>query len=92
MFLAIPLLIYLLDLSLSGPEGFAAAQETLHGWFSVLIVFGLVWSLTHHLLAGLRYLLIDVHIGVEKPLYRQTAWAVVIAAPVLALLLTGVLL
>jgi len=92
MFLAIPLMVYLLDLSLSGPEGFAAADALVHSWFGVLVVFALMWSLLHHLLAGIRYLLIDVHLGVEKPVFRQTAWAVTVAAPPLALILTGVVL
>lgn len=92
MFLATPLMIYLLDLSLSGEQGFAAADELVHGWFFVLVVFGLIWSLVHHLLAGIRYLLIDIDVGVEKPLYQQSAMAVLVAAPVLALILTGVIL
>ena len=92
MFLGTPLMIYLLGLSLSGEQGFAEATELAHNWFFVLIIFGLVWSLMHHLLAGIRYLLIDIDIGVEKPLYRQTAQAVVYAAPVLALIVTGVML
>lgn len=92
MFLALPLLIYLLDLSLSGAAGFAAADGMLHGLFGALFVFLLMWSLAHHLLAGIRYLLIDVDLGVDKGLARQTALGVVIAGPVLGLLLAwGVL-
>ena len=92
LFLAILPVLYLLELSLSGQQGFAEATALSHGWFFGLVVFVLVWSLLHHLLAGLRYLLIDVHVGVEKPVYRQTAWAVVAAAPLLAFVVTGVLL
>lgn len=92
MFLATPLMIYLLDLSLSGEAGYARADELVHGWFFILIIFGLIWSLMHHLLAGIRYLLIDIDIGVEKPLFRQTAQAVTVVAPVLALIFTGVIL
>jgi succinate dehydrogenase / fumarate reductase cytochrome b subunit len=92
MFLATPLLIYLLDLSLSGEAGYARADELVHGWFFILLLFVLVWSLLHHLLAGIRYLLIDVDIGVDKPHYRQSALAVLVAAPLLALIVTGVIL
>ena len=92
MFLAIPVMLYLLDLSLSGPDGYAAASDFVHSWVGVLVVFALIWSLMHHLLAGIRYLLIDVHIGVEKPLFRQTAWVATILAPGLALILTGAVL
>lgn len=89
MVLVIPLLIYLLDLSLSGPDGFVHAKGIFAGGLVKLILFLFLWGLMHHFLAGIRYLLIDIDIGVEKPLFRQTAWAVTLAAPVLALLLLG---
>lgn len=89
MFLALPYLIHLLDLSLSGPEGFAEANAAVHGFIGKVFVFLIMWSLMHHLLAGIRYLLIDVHYGVEKSMAQQTALAVVIAGPILGLLLTG---
>lgn len=89
MFVALPYLIYLLDLSLSGPAGFAEAVESVHGFVGTVFVFLIMWSLSHHLLAGIRYLLIDVDLGVEKEMARQTALAVVVAGPVLGLLLTG---
>ncbi|MES9946678.1 succinate dehydrogenase, cytochrome b556 subunit [Candidatus Thiodiazotropha sp. CDECU1] len=92
MVLAIPLLIYLLDLSLSGPDGFAAAKGLFANGLVKLILFLFVWGLMHHFLAGIRYLLIDIDIGVEKPMFRQTAWAVTLVAPVLALILLGGLL
>jgi succinate dehydrogenase / fumarate reductase cytochrome b subunit len=89
--LAIPFAIYLLDLSLRGPEGFARAHVLLDGWLARLILLGLFWSLLHHLLAGIRYLLLDVDVGIDKPRYRQSAWAVLIAAPILAVVLLGAL-
>jgi succinate dehydrogenase / fumarate reductase cytochrome b subunit len=48
-----------------------------------------MWSLAHHFLAGIRYLLIDVDYGVEKEMAQQTALGVVIAGPILGLLLAG---
>jgi succinate dehydrogenase / fumarate reductase cytochrome b subunit len=92
MALAIPFMIYLLDLALEGEQGFAAAGALLDGVLMKLVIFALVWAVLHHLLAGIRYLLIDVHVGVEKPVYRQTAWVAVIAAPLLAVAFTGMLL
>jgi succinate dehydrogenase / fumarate reductase cytochrome b subunit len=92
MVLAIPLLIYLLDLSLSGSEGFAVAKGLFDSALVKIILFLFLWGLMHHFLAGIRYLLIDIDIGVEKPLFRQTAWAVTLVAPVLALMLLGGLL
>lgn len=89
MFLALPYLIYLLDLSLSGAEGYRQAAAQLHSLAGVVFVFLIMWSLAHHLLAGIRYLLIDVDLGVEKELARRTALGVVIAGPILGVLLTG---
>lgn len=89
MFITLPYLIYLLGLSLDGPEGYAAANQSVHSVFGTLFVFLLMWSLAHHLLAGIRYLLIDVDLGVEKEMARQSALAVTIAGPILGLLLTG---
>jgi succinate dehydrogenase / fumarate reductase cytochrome b subunit len=89
MVLSIPLLVYLLDLSLSSPQGFVEAAALFDNMLVKLILLGFIWGLMHHLLAGIRYLLIDIDIGVEKPLFRQTAWAVIVAAPVLALILMG---
>jgi succinate dehydrogenase / fumarate reductase cytochrome b subunit len=89
--LAIPFVIYLVDLSLRGPEGYARAHQLLDGWFAKLVLLGLLWSLLHHFFAGLRYLLLDIDVGIDKPAYRQSAWAVIVAAPVLAVALLGAL-
>jgi len=92
MFLSIPFFIYLLDRSLISKEGYSEAGQLLHSPLGVLVLFGLMWSLMHHLLAGVRYLLIDVDLGVDKPTARLTALVVIIAGPVLGLLLTWGLL
>lgn len=89
MFLALPILIYLLDLSLSGPAGYAEAADAMHGVIGTVFVFLIMWSIAHHLLAGVRYLLIDVDLGVEREIARQSALGVVVAAPILGLVLTG---
>jgi succinate dehydrogenase / fumarate reductase cytochrome b subunit len=89
--LAIPLAIYVLDLSLRNPEGFAQAHVLMGSGFAQLVLLALLWALLHHLLAGVRYLLLDLDVGIDKPRYRQSAWAVLVAAPVLAVVLLGVL-
>jgi succinate dehydrogenase / fumarate reductase cytochrome b subunit len=40
----------------------------------------LMWSLSHHLLAGIRHLLLDVEIGLEKSSARASAWLVNLGA------------
>jgi succinate dehydrogenase / fumarate reductase cytochrome b subunit len=74
--LSFPLLVYLLDLSLQDAGGFDRAstlvQTTGFRLGSVIIV----WSLFHHLFAGIRYLLIDLEAGVELRRARASAWLV----------------
>lgn len=92
MFIAIPVLVYQLDQSLASAQGYQASTDFLHSPFGLVLLFGLMWGLAHHFLAGVRYLLLDVDIGIERATARASAWAVTLAAPVLGLLLTwGVL-
>jgi len=92
MFLAVPFLIYLMDLSLISEQGYQQARAIVHAPLGIVLLFGLMWGLSHHLLAGIRYLLIDIDVGVEKPQARHSALAVTVVAPVLGLLLTWGLL
>ncbi len=39
----------------------------------------LLWSLAHHFFAGIRFLLIDAEIGVEKSQARLGSWLVLLA-------------
>ena len=57
--LAAPLLIYALDVSLSGPEGFAGVRGWLATGFGRFVLFLLGWALLHHLFAGIRHLALD---------------------------------
>ncbi len=92
MFLSVPFLVYLLDISLISEQGYRDAIAAVHSPFGVLLLFGLMWALMHHLLAGIRYLLIDVDLGVEKEQARRSAWLVTVTGPVLGLIVTWGLL
>lgn len=88
MIFTLPFLLRVLDLSLSGAGGFAQAKAMLQSGFAKLALFLWLWALSHHFLAGLRYLAMDIDLGVELEEARKTAWAVMFAAPLLSLLLT----
>ncbi len=85
LILSLPYLAHLLHLSLSGPDGFAAARQSLDGGLAGMALFLLGWGLLHHLFAGVRYLLLDVDLGVDKLVARTSAWAVLLGAPAVAL-------
>ena len=61
--LSVPFSIYLLDLSLQGPQSYVKVISLFDqlAFRGAAIVF--VWVLAHHLLAGTRHLLSDVDIG-----------------------------
>lgn len=91
MVLAIPFLIYLLDLSLRGAEGFAAASAVLDMLLIKLGIAVIVWGLFHHLFAGIRYLLLDMDVGIEKQQARASSWIVFGVSIVVALIVMGVI-
>ena len=78
--------IYLLELSLQGPEGYIKVLSYMGNcWFQAGLAL-LIWSLMHHLLSGVRFLLLDIDKGVTLQAARRSAWLVNLCAPVLALL------
>jgi succinate dehydrogenase / fumarate reductase cytochrome b subunit len=92
MVLSIPLLAALLAQALSGPEGFAATAAFFGNPLVKLGLLVMGWALLHHLLAGIRYLVIDVGWGVDRPTARTTAWTVLVAAVAVTLIGAGGLL
>lgn len=87
MFLiGIPLLLYAVQASVGSPALFAELKTTLAHPLAKLVALGLVWAYVHHLLAGLRHLALDLHVGTELKAARQSS-AVVF---VLALALTAI--
>ena len=73
MVISIPFWIYLLGLSLESAQGFAAAKEILASPFLIFLGLIFFWSLGHHLFAGIRFLLLDIDIGLEKNIANKTA-------------------
>lgn len=90
LFLAIPVSLYLFQLSLSSDAGYSEALASLSSpWIKLALVI-LTWSFVHHLFAGFRFLLIDQNIGISLPAARKTAWFVIFAAVIVALIISGV--
>ena len=81
LFLLLPFLIWLLQLSLSPTQSATETFAAVTGnWFIKLILLGLVWAFLHHFCMGLRILLIDIHVGVEKQQARSSAVAVFVVS------------
>lgn len=91
LFLAIPLVIFVLSLSLRDENGYAQARALLDGGAMKLLALLVCWALAHHLLAGLRFLLIDLGVGVDRDSSRRSAWLVNIVSGIALLVLGGIL-
>ena len=89
--LSIPLLVYLFDRSLSDAEGYAGVVALLQGNVARVLLILLAWVFAHHFLAGIRFLLIDLHVGVDARLGRASAWAV-LAGGVLVMVCVALIL
>jgi succinate dehydrogenase / fumarate reductase, cytochrome b subunit len=76
LFLAIPFAIYLLQLSVQGPQGHAEAIALFESRAVRLMTALMVWAYAHHLFAGIRFLLLDVDLGIGISEARAAAWMV----------------
>ncbi|RMD80321.1 MAG: succinate dehydrogenase, cytochrome b556 subunit [Gammaproteobacteria bacterium] len=91
LFLALAPALHYLGLALSGPAGYARAAAALGSGLGGLVLLLLLWAYSHHLLAGLRLLALDLGLGHGREASARSARLVLAAAPVLALLLWGLL-
>lgn len=62
LFIALPLLLLIFQYSLNSIETHTRLVEMLDGLLVKLSLLGLLWAFLHHFCAGIRYLLIDLHI------------------------------
>jgi succinate dehydrogenase / fumarate reductase cytochrome b subunit len=75
-FPVLPLALYLLQSSLVSEDGYAHIAEFFRHPVVKLALLGAVWLYAHHFFAGIRYLLLDLHIGIAKSPSRSSAIAV----------------
>jgi succinate dehydrogenase cytochrome b subunit len=85
LFVFIPLFIWLFAYSLTN-DGFSVLQD----WFEEPFIKGVIWlaflPICFHLVAGIRHLLMDIHVGEQLALGRLNAiltFVVVIALMIL---------
>ena len=90
LFVSIAFMLYGLDLSLSGEEGFAQISGLLDSFLAKLIAWGILSALMYHLVAGIKHLLMDMGYFGELESGRLAAKAT-IAVSVVLILLAGVL-
>lgn len=86
LFLLLPFLVWILDLSLSSELSYARLREAASHWFVKLVLAGAIWAFLHHLIAGVRYLALDLHLGVDRAAASRSALGVLAISLPLALI------
>jgi len=73
-------LLYLLQEVLRSAEGYMHFREITGHWLVKLFLIGMLWSFLHHFFAGIRFLLLDVHIAGDLRAARATSAAVLVVS------------
>ena len=80
MFALLPFVLYLLEQSLRSEISFAYYQGFVTYPLVKLIILALVWGYMQHFCAGVRHLVMDTHIGLDKDSARKSAAIVLVVS------------
>ena len=85
MFLLLPLIVWLFDVSVSSEISFAGFTSAFSsgigfvpGWLFKLVVLALICAYLHHLIAGVRHVYMDATHKVSKEFGKSTALATLV--------------
>jgi succinate dehydrogenase / fumarate reductase cytochrome b subunit len=78
-------LVWWLGALASGPEAYATFQSVMGSPLGMVVLVGLSWAFFTHMMSGMRHFVLDIGAGYELDTNRM--WS--IAAPVIAIILTG---
>ena len=76
LFLALPLMLWWLQQSLTSGRTFVEFQELFSNPLVKLVMIGLLWGYLHHLCAGIRHVVMDMQYGLELKTVRLTSMLV----------------
>jgi len=82
----LPLMLYTLEQSLLSEMTHANLAAVLAHPLAKLLALGMIWGFSHHAIAGIRYLVLDLHIGTGREQAKSSARLVL----VLSLAMTAV--
>lgn len=87
IFLLLPVLLWLFQSSLTSPETFASFKSVVGNPLVKIVLLGLIWLYMHHFCAGIRYLLLDLHKGVDLASARLSSKIVFVVSIALTLII-----
>ena len=89
LFIALPLLLLMLQYSLTSIETYTQLMDVLANPLIKLLLLALSWALLHHFCAGLRFLAIDLHL-IRGLAQARNSSRVVLAASLALTVLAGI--
>ncbi|MEJ8570182.1 succinate dehydrogenase, cytochrome b556 subunit [Microbaculum marinum] len=87
LYFGMALLAWWLVAAASGPDSFAFVNGLFGSIIGQIVLFGFTWTLVHHLLSGLRYLIWDTGHGFDLKTADAMAWGAIIGSVTLTILL-----
>ena len=91
LFVGVAFSLYALDLALSSPAGFAESVQLLQQPLAMVIMLGLLLALVYHIVAGVKHLLLDFHLGDSLEAAQRSAIIVIVATIVITAVLGALL-
>jgi succinate dehydrogenase / fumarate reductase, cytochrome b subunit len=92
LFICLPVILWLFSASLNSAETYATFKAVFASLPAKVVLAGLIWAYLHHFCAGIRFLLLDLHIGIDKETANKSAVGVLAVSIPLTLIFWGVLL
>jgi succinate dehydrogenase / fumarate reductase cytochrome b subunit len=87
LFLSLPFILYLFDKSITSEISFITFSEMVANPLIKLFILALIWGFLHHFCAGIRFLMLDTHRGIEKHQIQKSAITVLVVSLALTLVL-----
>jgi len=92
LFICLPVILWLFSASLSSAETYATFKSVFASLPVKVLLAGLIWAYLHHFCAGVRFLLLDLHIGIDKETANKSAVGVLAVSIPLTVIFWGILL
>jgi succinate dehydrogenase / fumarate reductase cytochrome b subunit len=86
LFVMLPVLLRMFELSLKTESTYERFRMAASNVVVKLVLLAVIWAILHHLVAGIRYLALDLHIGIAKEPARKSALLVLAVSLALTLL------
>jgi succinate dehydrogenase / fumarate reductase cytochrome b subunit len=84
---SLPFLIWALSVAMDSPAGYAKVADVFAHPLIKLLLLGVIWSSVQHLCSGIRFLLLEMRVGIELPAARLGAMISMVASVLITLLL-----